>query len=218
MPMYYSVIARGTIVLASYATCPGNFTEVTEQILSKIAPEDDKLSLSHNSYLFHYICENRIIYMCITDDEFERSRAFLFLNEVKRRFRSSFGERAQTAIAYAMNSEFAPVLHSQIKYFSEAKDIDTISKVNSELDELKNIMVRNIDVVASRGENLKLLHEKSEHLNQSSVSFRSRSRNLQRSLFWKNVKIYFIAAAFVVVIIYLLLVMSCGGLGLPQCF
>ncbi|BES99357.1 unnamed protein product [Nesidiocoris tenuis] len=217
MPLYYSVIARGTVVLASYATCPGNFTEVTEQILTKIAPEDGKLSLSHNSYLFHYICEKRIVYMCITDDEFERSRAFLFLNEIKRRFKSSFGDRAQTAIAYAMNNEFSPVLHSQIKYFSEARDIDTISKVNSELDELHNIMVRNIDDIASRGENLKLLCEKSEHLNQSSLSFRARSRNLQRSLFWKNVKIYLVIGGIVTVVIYLLLTMVCGGFALSQC-
>lgn len=217
MPLYYSVIARGTVILASYATCPGNFVEVTEQILSKIAPEDGKLSLSHNSYLFHYIIENTIIYMCITDDEFERSRAFLFLNEIKRRFKSSFGARAQTAIAYAMNNEFSPILHNQIKYFSETKDIDTISKVNSELGELKDIMVRNIDGIAARGENLKLLTKKSETLTQTSVSFRSRSRNLQRSLFWKNVKIYAVIAGIVTLAIYILLAMSCGGLALPQC-
>lgn len=68
MPILYSVVARGTTVLAKYASCPGNFAEVTEQILTKIAPENGKLTLSHSSYLFHYICEDRIIYMCITDD------------------------------------------------------------------------------------------------------------------------------------------------------
>jgi vesicle-associated membrane protein 7 len=68
MPILYSVIARGTIVLTKYASCAGNFTEVTEQIMTKIPPENGKMTYSHGSYLFHYICENRIIYMCITDD------------------------------------------------------------------------------------------------------------------------------------------------------
>jgi vesicle-associated membrane protein 7 len=68
MPILYSVIARGTIVLTKYASCAGNFTEVTEQIMTKIPPDNAKLTYSHGSYLFHYICENRIIYMCITDD------------------------------------------------------------------------------------------------------------------------------------------------------
>lgn len=68
MPILYSVISRGPTVLAKYATCAGNFAEVTEQIISKIPPHNDKLTYSHGNYLFHYVNENGIIYMCITDD------------------------------------------------------------------------------------------------------------------------------------------------------
>lgn len=144
MPLLFSVISRGKTVLAKYATCAGNFAEVTEQIVSKISPYDHKLTYSHGSYLFHYICENEIIYMCITDDDFERSRAFLYLNEIKRRFVSSYGHAAASALPYAMNSEFASILANEMKHYSESADVDTISKVHGELDELKNIMVKNI--------------------------------------------------------------------------
>lgn len=69
MPLLYSVVARGTTVLARYATCAGNFAEVTEQILSKIPPgESGRLTYSHASYLFHYVAEAGVIFMCITDD------------------------------------------------------------------------------------------------------------------------------------------------------
>ncbi|GBO07806.1 Vesicle-associated membrane protein 7, partial [Araneus ventricosus] len=85
MPILYSVVAHGSTVLAKYARCAGNFSEVTEQILSKISPEQPKLTYSHGSYLFHYILEDEIIYLCITDDDFDRSHAFSFLNEIKRR-------------------------------------------------------------------------------------------------------------------------------------
>lgn len=68
MPILYSVVSRGTTVLAKYASCAGNFAEVTEQIMAKIPPDNNKLTYSHGNYLFHYICENRLIYMCITDD------------------------------------------------------------------------------------------------------------------------------------------------------
>lgn len=68
MPILFSVVARGTVVLAKYASCAGNFTEVTEQILSKIPPHDDRLTYSHGNYLFHYIAENKLVYFCITDD------------------------------------------------------------------------------------------------------------------------------------------------------
>lgn len=68
MPLLYSVVARGPTVLAKYAACAGNVEEVTEKILLKIPPQNDKLTYSQGPYLFHYICEDRIIYMCITDD------------------------------------------------------------------------------------------------------------------------------------------------------
>lgn len=221
MPILYSMVCRsnsGTI-LAKYASCAGNFAEVTEQIIAKIPPHNDKLTYSHGNYLFHYICEDRIIYLCITDDDFERSRAFLFLNEIKRRFQASYGQlAAETAMPYAMNSEFARVLANEMKHYSESSDVDTISKVHSELDELKNIMVKNIDNVALRGERLELLIDKTENLNSGSVTFRKTSRNLARSMFWKNIKMYLIIGGIVLAIVYFIVAISCHGLLFQGCF
>lgn len=46
--------------------------------------------------------------------EFQRSKAFFFLNEIKRRFQATYGLRAHSAIAYSLNSEFAPILASEM--------------------------------------------------------------------------------------------------------
>ncbi|KAH1027092.1 hypothetical protein HUJ05_000660 [Dendroctonus ponderosae] len=99
-----------------------------------------------------------------------------------------------------------------MKHYSESHDVDTISKVHSELDELKNIMVKNIDNVAMRGERLELLVNKANDLQTGSVSFRHTSRTLARSMFWKNIKLYVIIAAIVIVIVYFIVSMACGGL------
>lgn len=218
MPILYSVVARGPVVLAKHAHCAGNFEEVTEKILAKVPPQNDKLTYTQGPYLFHYICEDSIIYMCITDDDFQRSRAFLYLTEIKRRFIAIYGQGAQTALAYAMNTEFSRVLDSEMKYYTESnQDIDMLSKVHGELDELKDIMVKNIDNVAMRGERLELLVNKTENLTASSVTFRSTSRNLARSLFWKNVKIYVIVGAILIVATYVIVSIACGGLGWQKC-
>lgn len=85
MPLLYAVISRGPTVLAKYAECVGNFAEVTEQVINKIQLEDHKLTYSHGSYLIHYICEGRVVYMCITDDV----SYLLFLNFNQRKKRRS---------------------------------------------------------------------------------------------------------------------------------
>ncbi|GLH14562.1 Synaptobrevin [Gryllus bimaculatus] len=217
MPILFSVVARGTTILAKYASCAGNFAEVTEQILGEIAPDNSKLTYSNGSYLFHYICENRIIYMCITDDVFERSRAFMYLNDIKRRFQVTYGPRAETALAYAMNSEFSHVMQNEMRHYSESREVDAISRVHGELDELKDIMVKNIDNVAMRGERLELLISKTDNLSNNSVTFRTTSRNLARAMFWKNVKLYVIMTIVVIVVIYFIVSMACGGLAWQSC-
>lgn len=218
MPILYSVVARGPVVLAKYASCTGNFDEVTEKILATIPPENAKLTYSQGPYLFHYICEDNIIYMCITDNALQKSRAFLYLTEIKRRFLTVYGAGAQTAVPYAMNTDFGTVLANEMKYHSESNhEIDLVSRVHGELDELKGIMVKNIDNVALRGVRLELLVNKTENLTASSVTFRKSSRNLARSLFWKNVKIYVIVGAILLVVVYVIVSISCGGLAWQKC-
>jgi vesicle-associated membrane protein 7 len=51
MPLLYSVVARGTTILAKFAACAGNFAEVTEQILARIPPENSKLTYTQGRYM-----------------------------------------------------------------------------------------------------------------------------------------------------------------------
>lgn len=217
MPLLYCVVARGGTVLSRYASCAGNFSEVTEQILQKISPDSPKLTYTHGSYLFHYLLEDGIIYLCITDDEFDRAKAFHFLADIQTRFQASYGRQAHSALAYAMNSEFSRVLANQMKHYSGNKEGDNIAKVQGEIDELKGIMVKNIDTVTSRGERLELLVNKTEALSSSSVTFRKASRNLARSMLIKNIKIAVVVALVVLLVIYIIVSSACGGLSWPNC-
>ncbi|XP_013419934.1 vesicle-associated membrane protein 7 [Lingula anatina] len=180
-------------------------------------------------YLFHYVSEDRIIYLCITDDDFDRSRAFLFLNDIKRKFQTQYGTRSQTALPYAMNSEFSRVLAALMKHYSENRqagasasgyqdeeaNVDKVAKVQGQVDELKGIMVKNIDSMVSRGERLELLVDKTEDLSSHSVQFRKSSQNLARSLWWKNVKITIVVAVIAIIVLYLIVSWACGGLDWP---
>lgn len=218
MALLFTVVARGNTTLAKYASCAGNFSEVVEQVLARISPENARLTYSHGSYLFHYISENRITYLCITDDDYERSKAFTFLAEIKRRFTTMYCDRAQTALPYAMNSEFSKVLAGQMRYYSsEASDGDTIRRVENEVDELKGIMVKNIDSIAARGERLELLVDKTDELNENSVTFKKTSRTLARSMWWKNIKLTVLLVVVVIVILYIIVSISCGGLAWQKC-
>nr|XP_039261610.1 vesicle-associated membrane protein 7-like [Styela clava] len=215
------LFARETTILAKCASCAGNFDEVTDQILKKIPDKDTKMTYSQGNYLFHYVRENGIVYYAITEDEFERSKAFQFLGEIKRKFQRNYGDLALTALPYAMDNEFSRELWSHMQKYSkpvvESPEISKVKQVNDQLDELKGIMVKNIDSITERGENLNLLVDKTEDLSQSSVTFKKQSTNLARKLFWKNVKITIVLIVVAIIVIYFLVSAGCGGLSWPKC-
>uniref|UniRef100_H2ZCI1 Vesicle-associated membrane protein 7 n=1 Tax=Ciona savignyi TaxID=51511 RepID=H2ZCI1_CIOSA len=218
MAILFSIIARGTTVLARYASCAGNFQEVIEQILVKISSNDAKLTYSHGSYLFHYICDDRIVYMAITEDDFERSKAFRYLSDIRRKFQTTYGKNVHTALPYAMDTDFARVMMVQMKRFSRNEEAENkMDEVQGQLDDLKGIMVKNIDSIASRGENLNLLVDKTEDLSESAVTFKKQSTSLRRKLWWKNVKITVILAIVGILVLYFLISAGCGGLNWPRC-
>lgn len=236
-PLLYALIARGTTILARQAACSGNFSEVTEQVLSKIPPEDNKKTYSHLEFYFHYICENRIIYMLITHGDFERSKAFAFLSEIKKRFSIQYGERVYTALPYAMNSDFSSTLTAQMRFFSELPSpsraaanrsaannnlgvpapSSKVTQVQDQVDELKGIMVENIDQITARGERLELLINRTNDLQANAVTFKRTSRNLERSMCMKNAKLGMIIAIVSLLIVYFIVSAACGGLGWSKC-
>lgn len=75
-----------------------------------------------------------------------------------------YGLTVATAISYAMNTEFARTLAAQMRQFNEGQEQDAISRVNGEIDELKDIMVKNIENITNRGERLELLVNQTENL------------------------------------------------------
>lgn len=213
MSLLYGAISRGKTILAKYASCSGNFQEITDHLLVKIGPENSKMTYTQRNYLFHYIVEDGITYLCITDDDFERSKAFSFLTDIKKRFHKTYRNRIQTALPYAMQGEFSRVMAAEMRHYSDpvaSRQTQNMARVEEELDELKGIMVKNIDSIAQRGERLELLVEKTEDLNSSTLTFKKSSRNLARAMCMKNVKLIILITVIGIIAVYFLVSFACG--------
>ena len=129
MPIIYSLVARGTCVLAEFTTTSGNFTTVTRRILEKIPLEDGRMSYLYDRHIFHYIVADGLVYLCMADDEFGRRQPFGFLEGITRRWVATYADRGKTALAYSMNEDFSRVLQKQMDYFSRTEPEDRVSQV-----------------------------------------------------------------------------------------
>ncbi|CAK1551680.1 unnamed protein product [Leptosia nina] len=144
MPILFSAIALSRVVLEKFATCDGNFEDIAEEVVSKIPVCDNKLTYSHGRYLLHYIKEVECVFFCITDRTCQRSRAFFFLNEIRRQYEKN-------------GSDIAKILAHEMYRYNE--DYGTIVIRSGELEELNSIGVESSECILGE----KMLFVENDH-------------------------------------------------------
>jgi vesicle-associated membrane protein 4 len=81
-----------------------------------------------------------------------------------------------------------------------------IKELQSDVEQLTNVMQTNINKVLDRGDRMDTLNERSELLSSRANEFRINSRSIRRKLWWQNLRFQIIIGvvitAVVVIIIY----------------
>jgi len=223
MTIVYALVSRKKTVLAEYTatSATGNFPTVTRVLLAKIPPQDGKMTYVYDNYTFHYIVESGICFLCMSDERNKHRIPYAFLTDMKERFVSKFGtDLPQTAIAFSLNDGFCNVIAERMEFYnSDSADltVDNIGNVKAQIEEVKGVMVQNIEKVLERGEKIELLVDKTDRLNQQAFKFESSSRNLRRSMWWKKMKCYIFLVAMSLIIIYFAAASVCGGIHFRKC-
>ena len=183
-------------------------------LLEKIPVQDGKMTYVYDDFVFHYVVENGICYLCMSDEKNRHRIPFAFLEDMKQNFVTKFGlEAAQSAIAFAMNEDFKGVIEEKMNFYNSDdadRSIDNIGAVKSQIEDVKNVMVQNIENVLERGEKIELLVDKTDRLNQQAFRFESSSRSLHRAMYWRKMKCYAIIAVVSILVIYFASVSLCG--------
>ena len=218
MSLLYALVSRENVVLAEYTSTNGNFPSVTRMVLTKISSQEDhKMSLAYDTQVFHYIVSSGVTYLVMADASLRRRMPFTFLNDIKSQFEQSYGDRAQTANAFAMNEEFAPVLQRRIHHYNNDPNGDLLTKTQNQVKDLKNGAMKNIEKVLERGEKIDLLVDKTDRMRNTANKFARTSRSLKNAMWWKNVQSWAMIIGCAALVIYLLGAMVCGGLGYSSC-
>ncbi|TYZ60024.1 hypothetical protein PybrP1_006599 [[Pythium] brassicae (nom. inval.)] len=211
MPIVYALVSREKTVLAEYTASSGNFPTVTRVLLAKIPSHDGRMSYVYDKHVFHYLVEDQLIYLCMADnDDLKRRVPFMFLENMKTQFKAQYGDRGQTAIAFAMNADFQHVIRRQMEYYNANPDADSLTRVENQLQDVKGIMVENIEKVLERGEMFDLLVDRTDKLQRNAVRFERTATHLRKAVWWRNVKLWALLVLVGLFVIYLVISMACG--------
>ncbi|XP_059369087.1 vesicle-associated membrane protein 4-like isoform X1 [Carassius carassius] len=83
---------------------------------------------------------------------------------------------------------------------------EKIKQVQSQVDEVIDVMQENISKVIERGERLDELQDKSESLSDNASAFSSRAKQLHRRMWWRDMKIKMIIALVVVILLLVIII------------
>lgn len=141
MPLLCTVISRRTTLLCEYGDKSGKLRDVIKNILAEITLKKCMKTIQREKYLFHYICADKLIYMCISDTEFPTEHAFIYLSEIKTQFLSNYGLTAPRGDSYDFYLNFLNVIIDDMNKCNITVECEQIKRdCNAEDDESKEIV------------------------------------------------------------------------------
>ncbi|KAL2100281.1 hypothetical protein ACEWY4_004675 [Coilia grayii] len=116
MPVVYSCVTRGPVILADLALAGGNFKD---QAVSLMRPPTIgplyRRSIVKDGFRFHVLLEDGITYICATEPSFDSRHAHKFLDELQRTFvNSPLIKRVAFAQPYEFSADLNQVLSKQM--------------------------------------------------------------------------------------------------------
>eukprot|EP00040_Diaphanoeca_grandis_P040358 m.261728 g.261728 ORF g.261728 m.261728 type:complete len:215 (+) comp42947_c0_seq1:190-834(+) len=148
------------------------------QQLNTNSPVRCTINASDN-LLFHYAIEKEIIYMVLCETQFPTRNAFAFLEDIQKEFEIQHGKEAPMAARPYPFIQFEQYLDkAKRKYTESGATRDNLDKVNTDLMDVHRIMVKNIDQVLERGNQLDDLGTQSAKLKSGSAMYHKKAKSL----------------------------------------
>jgi len=175
--------------------------------------EDDIL----DEYYFHLFLKDGVFYCCISDDPDTRDQKvnFAFLQQIHTEFaKANRLRRISNANAYAMDKSFAPNFRTALHYYnvnhSKLCQEEKVCKILAQVEDMKDVMGRNIQLSMQRAGNLEKMLKKSEEMEVETQVFYKKSKVNKKRQQRKYWRVYTTIGFIGVAIAYLLLVCVCG--------
>eukprot|EP00596_Hydrurales_sp_CCMP1899_P007681 CAMPEP_0119033658 /NCGR_PEP_ID=MMETSP1177-20130426/714_1 /TAXON_ID=2985 /ORGANISM="Ochromonas sp, Strain CCMP1899" /LENGTH=194 /DNA_ID=CAMNT_0006990571 /DNA_START=260 /DNA_END=841 /DNA_ORIENTATION=+ len=193
MPIENVFIARvtdGLVLVASMehgssSSTAGGRMEVyktqAKQLLKKLNSRSTaKMSIDSNQYIFHYLIDNGIVYLILTDKGYPKRLAFLFLEEMAKEFeadlKAEHGEQWLSIVEtvgrqYAF-IKFDRIIQRKRRDYNDPSSVSNTKKLNDDLCNIQDVMRKSIDDVLERGKKLNEVQEISRNLASESSKYK----------------------------------------------
>lgn len=198
-------LADGMILVATMDNgVDAEYTQNAKKLLKSFkTTSPSKCTIEAGPYYFHYIIENGVVYLTLAERGYPRRLAFQYLEEVNREFQRLYADEiSRFSRPYAAVS-FDPKMNKIRRDYLDPNAPGNLKKLNSDLQDIHNIMQQNINDVLQRGEKLDVMESRSSSLLSESKKFKKQARYINLQALWKMYGPVLAVAIIVLFVLYL---------------
>jgi len=213
--LVYGFVARDpSSVLAEYSAIQGNFRSIAVECLQNVRQPDEKFTITCDGYTFNYLVASGYTFLGVADEAYGRQIPFAFLERMRDAFLEKFAEKGRTAAPQSLDKTFGPVIKREMDYcMQHPEEISKTASIHRKVDEVKGIMVQNVESVLNRGERLDVLVDRTEDLRDQAQKFQRQGQTLRKKMWWNNMKVKILIISGVILAALIIFLIACfaGG-------
>jgi len=172
--------------------------DIINELIEEVKETFQMKSYVYEDNLYNCICEGEYTFVCVSPKDVPNRVCFGFLSCIKESFQPSSASR------------FGDFIKENMDKYSKITDVDKVSMVKEQLEQVQSLMKENLTLVLDREDKLKVLEGKTSDLENRTNIFKNRSITLKNVLCCKNIRLALITAGVVVAIIVVIVFAVCG--------
>jgi vesicle-associated membrane protein 7 len=181
-------------LVGQYPTSSG-LKQLSDTIVLKIVPKlptnNHKRTLTQGDHEFHYKVSGEYVYFCVAQKNATKRVCWAFIDELENYVMKNGPKKLKNAIK------------DKLDHFNDPSN-DKINLLHTKIDDVKDVMIENIDKILERGEKLETLVESTDQLADGARQFRQGTRKVKNRMMCK----YFVMLTALILVVLAIIVIA----------
>ena len=146
--------------------------------LSAGPPPPSRMSYESGPYFLHYMIEQGVCYLTLSDRGYPKKLAYQYLEDLQREFSALNGAAVETVARPYAFIKFDTFIQRTKKLYLDTRTQRNLNKLNEDLHDIQSVMTRNIQDILGQGEKLDNVTNMSETLASETRKYSKKAKEL----------------------------------------
>ena len=204
---YNCIMYENTIMSENYSQyyslSPNVKNDIRELSITLTEPKTRRIITDGEMYYGFMNINEKYNIICLSDGKFSKKLMMDFLKSIEEDFNQLSNYQSHFNTIQLKN-----LLREKTDYYNDPRN-DQIQNIKNQINDVKTMMIENIDQIIERGENIDTIVDSTGELSHLATGFRSNATRLQRRLWWKNIKMGITIFLIFLILIFIILMIIC---------